>query len=206
MASTREEGARPAAPPVAPAAPEDGHRRGERDNRLLAGRQIQMRDRLERRQILTQSRGRLYVDPTRIPAGVRYCWIRASTLGQADDDNVIQALEMGWKPVPPDRHSELVPPSFGDRVRPPDHILKGGQILMERPEEICAEDDATLRDINLQVLREVDSDRARAQNERTPTMPATRTVKHRTVVGREPNILPAELSGELGEGGGTFEE
>lgn len=206
MPSTREPREEPRQPPLPATEPEEGPRRGERDTRLLAGRQIQMRDRLERRQILTQSRGRLYVDPTKIPAGVRYCWIRASTLGQPDDDNVIQALEMGWKPVPPDRHPELVPPSFGDRARPADHILKGGQILMERPEEICAEDDATLREINLQVLREVDSDRARAQNERTPTMPATRNVKHRTVVGREPNIVPAELTGDLGEGGGTFEE
>lgn len=203
MPSTREETDRAAGklPGIQPEA-----ERGGRDTRLAGGRSIRMRDRLERRQILTQGRGRLYVDPTKIPAGVRYCWIRAATLGQPDDDNVIQALEMGWKPVPPDRHPELVPPSFGERVRPTDHILKGGQILMERAEEICAEDEETLREMNLQVLREVDSDRARAQNERTPTMPATRKVSGRRIVGREPSVLPADLSGELGESGGTFEE
>lgn len=178
-----------------------------RDSRLMSGREVVMRDRLARREILTQSRGRLYVNPEFIPAGVRYKWVRAATLGQPDNDNVLEALEMGWKPVPPDRHPELVPPNFMGLDRPVDHIAKGGQILMERPEEICAEDEEILRGINLQILREVDSGRAREQARRTPTMPPLREMSHRTIVGREPDVLPGNLGGHVGEeAGGTFEE
>ena len=47
---------------------------------------------------------------------------------------MVQLAQTGWEPVPADRHPELMPKGYKGA-----DIMRKGQILMERPEELTAE-------------------------------------------------------------------
>ena len=54
--------------------------------------------------------------------------------GLEDPFYIASMREQGWEPVDPRRHPTWVPPGYD---KP--HIIKGGQILMERPIELTNE-------------------------------------------------------------------
>src|SRR6185503_19450124 len=47
-----------------------------------------------------------YIDPKKIPAGMRYTWLRHSICGEPDDANLAAFRRRGWTPVPASRHPE----------------------------------------------------------------------------------------------------
>lgn len=101
----------------------------------------------------TQHRGDLFVDPTKIPRGMTYRWIRESMLGQPDPQNVTKRQINGWMPVPADRHPELVPPPLpGYEGTAPLIIRVGGQILFEKPTRDIEADRAELRKENAEIM------------------------------------------------------
>jgi hypothetical protein len=106
-----------------------------------------------------QPRGKLHIDPARIPPGTRYSWIRFSTLGQPDDENVSDMMQQGYRPVPADRHPELVAPPMPGREADT-LVRRGGQILMEIPEDWALQREEYRRQQTQAVLLAVDKDRA----------------------------------------------
>lgn len=163
-----------------------------RVSREQVARTFSARDQQARRDILTNARPKLYVDTATIPPGSRYKWVRIAVAGQPDPDNVSENMEMGWRPVPPERHPELVPPVFGDFKRPEGYIQRRDMVLMERQEEVCQEDEDILKQYNLQILEDVDRGREKKQD---PTMPATRRVRTKRIVGAEPGeTSPPDLA------------
>ena len=95
-------------------------------------RTMQTRDATARRPPNNQYRGKLYIDPTRIPKGSVYAWVREYIQGEPDDNNVQERLMGGWKPVPADRHPELVPPTLPGREQDTGNVIRrGGLILLE---------------------------------------------------------------------------
>jgi hypothetical protein len=77
-----------------------------------------------------------------IPEGWEYQWAAISVTGNTEillDQNLMMA-ENGWRPVPSDR--------YPGRFMPEGHkgnIVRGGQMLMERPKSLC--DEARAEDI-----------------------------------------------------------
>jgi hypothetical protein len=71
-----------------------------------------------------------------IPDGWEYQWCAVTVTGNSEilmDQNLMMA-ENGWRPVPADRHQ--------GRFMPVGHtgsIIRGGQMLMERPKQLCEE-------------------------------------------------------------------
>jgi hypothetical protein len=87
-----------------------------------------------------------------IPKGWEYQWCAVTVVGNTEilmDQNLMLA-ENGWRPVPSSRHA--------GRFMPPNHqgsIIRGGQMLMERPKSLC--DEARAEDVRL--ARQLISDR-----------------------------------------------
>lgn len=75
-----------------------------------------------------------YVDPRIIPPGWTYEWKRHTTLGAEDPAYQVQIARAGWEAVPVHRHPEMMPSNYQGMT-----ILRKGQILMERPQEIVDE-------------------------------------------------------------------
>lgn len=69
-----------------------------------------------------------------IPEGSSYEWKRWTVMGMEDPFYIAQMREQGWEPVNPKRHPNWVPPDYNQP-----YIIKGGQILMERPIELTQE-------------------------------------------------------------------
>jgi hypothetical protein len=80
-----------------------------------------------------------YVDPRIIPQHMSYEWKRESVFGQPDSENMIQARENHWRPVPAARHPELA--AVGEST-----IRRGGSVLCERPKYLT--DEAMLENIH----------------------------------------------------------
>lgn len=81
----------------------------------------------------TERRGKLWVDPRKIPAGWTYHWCRESTLNVPDPENIVDKQVGGWSPVPASRHPELVPPPLpGYEGTTTQVIRRGGQMLFEK--------------------------------------------------------------------------
>ena len=76
------------------------------------------------------------IPPELIPDGWEYQWCAVSVIGNTEillDQNLMMA-ENGWRPVPSDR--------YPGRFMPEGHkgnIVRGGQMLMERPKALCEE-------------------------------------------------------------------
>lgn len=75
-----------------------------------------------------------YIPIEEIPEGLTYEWKRWSVHGQEDPYYIAQMREQGWEPVPPSRHPNWLPPGYNAST-----IIKGGQILMDRPRELSEE-------------------------------------------------------------------
>lgn len=99
-----------------------------------------------RRQRVRQGTDRYAFDKAIIPDGWSYEWKRYSVLGQEDPAYMAELHQLGFSPVPAERHPGLFLP-----VGYTGSIILGGQILMERPVELEME------------AREEDDMRARAQ-------------------------------------------
>lgn len=77
-----------------------------------------------------------HIPPELVPKGWEYQWAAISIVGNSEvlmDQNLMFA-ENGWRPVPSDR--------YPGRFMPAGHkgnIVRGGQMLMERPASLCDE-------------------------------------------------------------------
>jgi hypothetical protein len=69
-----------------------------------------------------------------IPSHLTYEWKKFSVYGQEDPFYLARMREQGFEPVPPSRHPTWLPPGYNAP-----HIIKGGQILMDRPKELTEE-------------------------------------------------------------------
>ena len=65
---------------------------------------------------------------------ISYEWKRLSVLGEENPFHIAAMNDQGWEPVPVSRHPNWVPPGYN---KP--HIIKGAQILMDRPIELTLE-------------------------------------------------------------------
>lgn len=105
-----------------------------RPSRAAQLRGMSTRSAEARRPPSTRSRGRLWIDPDRIPKGTSYRWIAETILGQPQDDRIASMMEDGWKPVPADRHPEWKPLQLPGRDPDTSGVIRrGGQVLVERP-------------------------------------------------------------------------
>lgn len=75
-----------------------------------------------------------YIPQDEIPDGSSYEWKRWTVMGMEDPFYIAQMREQGWEPVDPKRHPNWLPPGYSAS-----NIIKGGQILMERPMELTKE-------------------------------------------------------------------
>lgn len=89
------------------------------------------------------------IPPGYIPQGWSYQWIRASTVGKEDPDNLMARAATGWQPVPLSRHRTMMPDSYKGS-----YIERKGLILMERPLEITEEMRRRDQKIAKQVVRD----------------------------------------------------
>ena len=96
--------------------------------------QVHAAPRRTRRRKATVVEDQFYIPLDEIPEGYSYEWKRYTVNGQEDPYYIAHMREQGWEPVDPKRHPNWVPPGY---VQP--HIIKGGQILMERPIELTEE-------------------------------------------------------------------
>jgi hypothetical protein len=78
---------------------------------------------------------RFEVDLSKKPPGMAYEWKAKYVLGAENIEGMVNYEANGWVAVPAGRHEEL----SGKRLGKDAEIVRGGQILMERPEEISTE-------------------------------------------------------------------
>lgn len=103
-------------------------------SRMESSRKAEMRAAELRPTLRMGAIDKLWVDPNTIPHGWEYKWIRIGILGQPDYENEGKNMQLGYTPVPADRHPELVM-----RYRKgSDHhlencIIKEGLMLCEIP-------------------------------------------------------------------------
>lgn len=86
-----------------------------------------------------------------IPEGLTYEWKRYTNAGQEDPFYLARMREQGWEPVPPKRHPNWLPPGYNQP-----HIIKGGQILMDRPKELTEDARREARQLARQQVREAE--------------------------------------------------
>lgn len=92
-----------------------------------------------RRRVRVANSDRYYVDPAIIPEGWVYQWKRFSVLGQEEPAYMAELGQLGFTPVPAERHDGVFIPSGSKGA-----IIIGGQILMER--SILDEEDARMEE------------------------------------------------------------
>lgn len=114
----------------------------------------------------TVNEDQFYIPMDQIPEGSNYEWKRWENVGQQDPFYIAAMREQGWEPVDPKRHPNWVPPGYNEP-----HIIKGGQILMERPMELTIEARKELKQLSRTQVRE-----AEQRLGMTPQGEATRTL------------------------------
>ena len=92
-----------------------------------------------------------YLPVEEIPEGSSYEWKRWTVHGQEDPFYISSMRQQGWEPVDPKRHPNWVPPGYKESF-----IIKGGQILMERPTELTEEARAEQRQLAKRQVREAE--------------------------------------------------
>ena len=92
-----------------------------------------------------------YIPIDEIPEGSSYEWKRWSVHGEENPFYIAQLREQGWEPVNPKRHPNWLPPGYSQP-----NIIKGGQILMERPMALTLEAKKELRQLANQQMREAE--------------------------------------------------
>ena len=78
-----------------------------------------------------RSDDKFFVDPAIIPPGWHYQWKRHTILGQEDPAYQAELHQVGFSPVPAERHPGVFLPAGATGS-----IIIGGQMLMERPIEL----------------------------------------------------------------------
>ena len=73
-----------------------------------------------------------HVPAEAIPDGWKYMWRRFSTYGKEEPQYQVKIAQTGWRPVPADRHPEMMPSTGGPYLT----IDRDGMRLMEIPMEI----------------------------------------------------------------------
>lgn len=101
-----------------------------------------------------------YIPLDEIPEGSSYEWKRFSVNGLEDPFYIAQMRQQGYEPVDPRRHPNWVPPGFSEP-----HIIKGGQILMERPIELYEEAVRERSQMSRQQVREAEERLGKASKE-----------------------------------------
>jgi hypothetical protein len=104
-----------------------------------------------RRRMSTVNDDTFHIPMEEIPEGSSYEFKRFSVNGQEDPFYIARMREQGWEPVDPKRHPNWLPPGYSLP-----HIIKGGQILMERPMELTKEARAENRVLARQQVREAE--------------------------------------------------
>lgn len=104
-----------------------------------------------RRRKSTVNEDQFFIPLDEIPEGSNYEWKRWENVGQQDPFYIAQMREQGWEPVDPKKHPNWVPPNYKEP-----HIIKGGQILMERPMALTLEARKELRQLSRTQVREAE--------------------------------------------------
>lgn len=104
-----------------------------------------------RRRRSTVTEDIFYIPLDEIPEGSSYEWKRWTLHGQEDPFYIAGLREQGWEPVDPKRHPNWVPPGYSQP-----YIIKGGQILMERPIELTEEARAESRQFARRQVKEAE--------------------------------------------------
>lgn len=104
-----------------------------------------------RRRKATVQEDIFYIPLDEIPEGSSYEWKRWTVHGQEDPFYIASMREQGWEPVDPKRHPNWVPPGYNQP-----YIIKGGQILMERPIELTQEARAEQRALSKRQMHEAE--------------------------------------------------
>ena len=87
-----------------------------------------------RRRSSSHNQDEFYIPVEEIPDGLSYEFKRVRVMGKEDPFYLAQMREQGWEPVPSSRHPTWVPPGYTEP-----NIIKGDQILMDRPMELTLE-------------------------------------------------------------------
>jgi len=114
---------------------------------------------VQQRFVPADSRGKLHIDPKHIPAGVELRWVRESSMGEVDNENVTDRLEQDWVPIERDKIPSLSPPMLPGHVPPDNFIRRGGLILMGRSKEQCDEERRQFKEYNESVVNSLDKSR-----------------------------------------------
>ena len=108
--------------------------------------------------------------------GVKYRWIRTSTLGQSDNTNVSSKFREGWTPVKADDHPELqVLPDIDSRFQ--GNVEVGGLLLCENSTEYVESRKQAHREMNQSQIDSVDNNYMRQSDSRMPVLKPERTTK-----------------------------
>lgn len=116
-----------------------------------AGREAEHKPARTRRRKTTVQDDIFYIPIEEIPEGSSYEWKRFTNVGLEDPFYIAQLRQQGWEPVDPKRHPNWVPPGY---TLP--HIIKGGQLLMERPQSLTDEARAENRQLARRQMREAE--------------------------------------------------
>lgn len=102
-------------------------------------RSMANRSTTERRRPREEEESIYWIDPKVVPPGMKYQWKTEMVMGMQAREMLASNLKNGWKPVPSERHPDLVPPPLPGQ-EPETLIRRGGHILCEMPEEYVQED------------------------------------------------------------------
>jgi hypothetical protein len=118
------------------------------------------------------SRPKSWAPPSLLPEinqepGYSYRWVRISTLGTADVNNISSKFREGWEPVKASEHPEAF--SMSDpNSRFKDAIESGGLILCKTPVEFTQQRDAHYRKQTEDAVAAVDNNFMRENDPRMP--------------------------------------
>jgi len=125
--------------------------RSMREDMRDAGREPVHAQKRTRRRKNTVTEDIYYIPLDEIPEGSSYEWKRWAVNGMEDPFYIAQMRDQGWEPVDPKKHPSWLPPGYSQP-----HIIKGGQILMERPVELTEEARAEGRQLARRQIREAE--------------------------------------------------
>jgi hypothetical protein len=151
----------------------------EKQNRFEETRYFETRDYDQyddeiRRNIEMSWRDPHYVDPSIIPEGMVYSWKREYIHkfgGDEDKGRIPECMRKGWRPVPAERHPELVSLDTSGNSHKKGYIERGGLILFERPKRY---NDLEFEQINRSTYEQIHSNEALRGN--SPFMNINRNV------------------------------
>ena len=131
------------------------------------------------------SRPKSWAPPSLLPEvnkepGYSYRWIRVSTLGTPDVNNVSSKLREGWEPVKASEHPEAF--TMADpNSRFKDSIESGGLILCKTPSEFVSQRNAHYQKLTEDNAASVDNNYMR---ENDPRMPVFKDKKTQVTFGK----------------------